>query len=103
MIYKSTQGILLSGFANIKGAGQLAHPSSLSSAFVIHLLNSVILKLAPSAISQIYLVSVAEKAAFGMILSETLKTGFVVSMLNIHVNADQIHKPGSWDMHIESV
>ena len=104
MIYKSTQGILLSGFANIKGAGQLAHPSSLSSAFAIHLLNSVILKLAPSAISQIYLVSVAEKAAFGMILSETLKTGFVVSMLiNIHVNADQIHKPGSWDMHIESV
>ena len=33
----------------------------------------------------------AEKAGFGMILSETLKTGFVASMLiYIHVNADPI-------------
>ena len=51
-----------------------------------------------------YLVSVAEKAVFGMILSETLKTGFVASMLiYIHVNAAPIHKPGSCDMHIENV
>ena len=43
-----------------------------------------------------------EKAGFGMILSETLKTGFVASMLiYIHVNADPIHKPGSCDMHID--
>ena len=45
----------------------------------------------------------AEKAGFGVILSETLKTGFVASMLiYMHVNADPIHKPGSCDMHIEN-
>ena len=39
-----------------------------------------------------------------MIFSETLKTGFVASMLMyIHVNADLIHKPGSCDMPIEGV
>ena len=44
----------------------------------------------------------AKKAGFAMILSETLKTGFVASMLiNSHVNADPIHKPGSCDMHIK--
>ena len=45
-----------------------------------------------------------EKAGFGMILSETLKTGFVASMLiYIYANADPIHRPGSCDMHIEIV
>ena len=74
------------------------------SAFAIHLLKSIILKLAPSKISLFYLVSVAEKAVFGMIFSETLKTGFVASMLiYIYVNADPIHKPGSCDMHIKGV
>ena len=63
------------GVCEQKGADQLAHPRSLISAFAIHLLNSFILKLAPSEISLFYLVSVAEKAGFGMILSETLKTG----------------------------
>ena len=70
----------------------------------IKTLNIIILKLAPSEISLFYLVSVAEKAGFGMILSETLKTGFVASMLiYIHVNADPIFKPGSCDMRIENV
>ena len=65
----------------------------------IHKLNSIVSKLAPSEISLFYLVSVAEKAGFGMILSETLKTGFVASMLiYIHVNADPIFKPGSCDI-----
>ena len=78
--------------------------TSLISAFAIHLLNSIILKLAPGKISPFYLVSVAERAGFGMILLGTLKTGFVASMLiYIHVNADPIHKPGSCDMHIEGV
>ena len=77
---------------------------SLISAFAIHFLNSIILNLAPSEISLFYLVSVAEKAGFGMILLETLNTGFVASMLiYIHVNADPIHKPVSCDMHIEGV
>ena len=98
------RGILPSGFANNKGADQLAHPRSLISAFAIHKLNRIVLKLAPSEISLFYLVSLVEKAGFGMILSETLKTGSVASMLiYIHVNTDPIHKPGSCDMHIENV
>ena len=84
-IIKGTRGILPSGSANNKGADQLAHPCSLLSAFAIHKLNSIVSKLAPREISLFYLISVAEKAGFGMILSETLKTGFVASMLiNIH-------------------
>ena len=92
------------GVCKQKGADQLAHPRSLISAFAIHKLNSIVSKLAPSEISLFYLVSVAEGAGFGMILSETLKTGFVASMLiYIHVNADPIFKPGSCDMRIENV
>ena len=80
------------------------HPRYLTGAFAIHKLNSTVFKLAPSEILLFYLVSVAEKAGFGMILSKTLKTGFVTSMLiYIHVNADPIHKPGSCDMHTENV
>ena len=98
------RGILPSGSANNKGADQLAHPRSLVSASAIHKLNLIVFKLAPSEISLFYLVSVAEKAGFGVILSETLKTGFVALMLiYIHVNADPTHKPGSCDMHIENV
>ena len=87
-----------------KGADQLVHGCSLISTFAIHLLKSIILKLASSEISLFYLVSVAEKAGFGMSFSETLKTGFVALMLiYIHVNADPIHKSGSCDMQIESI
>ena len=90
------------GSANNKCADQLAHPRSLISAFAIHLLNSIILKHAPIEISLFYLVSVAEKAGFGMILSETLKTGFVASMhIYNHVNADPVHKPGPCEVHID--
>ena len=93
--------------ANTKGAGHLAHPRSLISAFAIHLLNSIILKLAPSKTSLFDLVSVAEKAGFGMILTETMmEAGFVASILiyiHVRVNGDPIHKPGSCDMHIESI
>ena len=56
--------------ANNKGTDQLAHPRSLISAFAIYKLNSIAFKLAPSETSIFYLVSVAEKAGFGMILSE---------------------------------
>ena len=96
--------MLPSGSANNIGADQLAHPCSLISAFAIHKLNSIVSKLAPSEISLFYLVSLAEKAGFVMILSETLKTGFVASLLiYIHVNGDLIFKPGSCDMRIENV
>ena len=98
------RGILPLGSANNKGANQFAHLRSLISAFAIHKLNSIIFILALCEISLSYLVSVAEKAGFSMILWETLKTGFVASMLiYIHVNADPIHKPSSCDMHIENV
>ena len=80
------------------------HPCSLISVFAIHKLNRIVFKLAPSEISLFYLVSVAEKAGFCMILSEALKTGYVTSMLiYIHVNGDPVNKPGSCDMHIENV
>ena len=67
--------------ASKKGTDQLAHPRSLISAFAIYKLNSIVFRLAPSETSLFYLVSVAENADIGMILSETLKTGFVASML----------------------
>ena len=90
--------------ANNKGADQLAHPRSLISVFAIHLLNSIILKLAQIEISLFYPVSEAEKAGFGMILSETPKTGFVAPMrIYINLNADPVHKPGSCNVHIENV
>ena len=50
-IWVSTSEILSSGFANIKGADQPAHPCSLSSTFIISLLESMISKLATSKIS----------------------------------------------------
>ena len=66
-------------FANNKGAGQSAHPHSLISAFVIHLLVSIIPKLATSEISIFQLTSVAEQAGLNLTLSKTPKTGFVVT------------------------
>ena len=79
------------GSTNNKGTDQLAHLRSLISAFAIHLLKSIILKVSPSKILLFYLAYVAEKAGFGMILTETLKLDFFASMLiYIHVNADTI-------------
>ena len=62
---------------NNKGADQPALPHSLVSTFVICFLKSTISKLATSAISNLELVPVAEQAGLNLILSETLKTGFV--------------------------
>ena len=55
------------------------HPCSLISAFVIHLLESFISRPATSKISIFYLVSVAEETGLSFVLSETPKTGFLVS------------------------
>ena len=55
----------LCGFANNKGADQLAHPCSLISAFVIHLLESVISKF--GVISIFYPVSVTEETALSLL------------------------------------
>ena len=75
-IWASTRENLFSKVSNSKGADQPAHPCSLISVFVIHLLESIISKLADD-ISIFWLVSVAEETDFSLALSETLKTGFV--------------------------
>ena len=49
--WASTRENLFSGFANIKGADQPAHPRRLISAFVIRFLKSIISKLASRKIS----------------------------------------------------
>ena len=56
---------------------QPAHLYSLISNFVIHLLESIISKLATSEISFFGVVSVAEQAGLGMTILETPKTGFL--------------------------
>ena len=63
------------GLANKKGSGQPAHPRSLTSAFVIRLLESIISRLATFGISIFYLVFVTEQVGFNLILSETPKAG----------------------------
>ena len=65
------------GLANNKGSGQLAHPRSLISGFVIRLLESIIPRLAIYVrnFNFFYLGSVTEQAGFNLILSETPKAG----------------------------
>ena len=65
------------GCANNKGADQPAHPHSLIRAFVTHLLQSIISRLATSEISIFLLVSVAEQTGLNHTLSETPKKGFL--------------------------
>ena len=67
------------GFVNNKGADQPAHPHRLISAFVIHVLESIISKLATSEIFIFELISVAEETGLNLALMETLKTGFVAT------------------------
>ena len=64
-------------FENNKGAAQPAHPRSLISAFINHLLESIISKLASSGISIFLLVTIAEETCLSLALSVTPKTGFV--------------------------
>ena len=66
------------GFANNTGSDQPVHPLSLTSAFVIHkvLLASIIPRLDLSKIS------VAEQAGLSLALSETLKTGFNILIID---------------------
>ena len=66
-------------FANNKGAYQPAYPCSLISVFVISLLESIISRLATSEILIFYLVTVAEETGLCVTLSETLKTGYLVT------------------------
>ena len=62
-------------FANNKGADQLAHPRSLTSAFVVRSLGSIIPLVSKSEIPSLYLASVAPQVA------KSPKTGFLVTRL----------------------
>ena len=69
----------LQWFANNKGADQPVHPHSLISTFVIPFAECIISKLATSAISFFYLVSIAKEIGLSLALSETPITGFLTS------------------------
>ena len=69
-------------YANNKGADQPAHPRSLISTFVVHILDSIIPLVSISKISRLQLASVAEQAGLSLTWSETPKTGFLVTCLN---------------------
>ena len=75
------------GFANSKGADQPAHTLRLISAFVIHILESLISKLATNEISFFLLVSVAGETGLILALSETPKTGFVAPRPNFKLHS----------------
>ena len=62
-----------------KSTEQPAHPGRLISTFVIHVLESILARLATSEISISKLVSVAEETGVSLFFSEILKTGFVTS------------------------
>ena len=64
----------LRGSVDNKGGDQPAHPHSLITTFVIHLLERVITKLATSEIAISWVVAVAEQAGLSMTWSETPKT-----------------------------
>ena len=68
---------LSSEVMNNTGVDHPAHPRSLISAFVIHLLERSIFKLASSKILIFQLVSEAQKTGLSLGFSETPKTGFV--------------------------
>ena len=79
---------LLMPYANNKGAGQLAHPCSLISAFLVRCLDSIIRLLAIAEISRLLLVSIAEQAGLCLTWSNIPKTGFLLTML-IYVSSLQ--------------
>ena len=66
-------------YANNKGGDQPAHPRSLTSAFVVRWLDSIIHPLAKAEISNPQLVSVNEQAGLSLTWSQTTKTGFLVT------------------------
>ena len=67
----------LQRFANNTGADQPVNSGRLISAFVIHLMVSIICKLASGEFSIFQLVCVAEVTGLKLILSENLKTSFL--------------------------
>ena len=89
------------GLRTTKVQTRPAHSCSLISPFIIHLLESVISRLATSEISIFQLVSVLEQTGLGLDLWETLKTGFISTRENLscgllnNTGADQPAHPHS--------
>ena len=83
--------ICLWGCVNNEGADQPAHPRSLSSTFVIHILKSIRSKFATSEISVFLLVSVAEETGLSLAMSETPKDKFyhneahIIDLINAYI------------------
>ena len=73
---------LIIPFANNKGAGQPVHPQSLSSAFAVRCLDSMISLVPIFAISLLSLASVAEQAGLSLTMLKTPKTGFLMMRSN---------------------
>ena len=61
------------------------HSHSLISAYVFHILESIISNLARSQISMFWLVSVIEQAGLGITWLETLKTAARFSLNKAHI------------------
>ena len=68
-------------YANNKGADQFAHPRSLISAFAVRCLDGTIPLVFISEISSLCLAYLAAQAVLCLTLSQTPKTGFLVTRL----------------------
>ena len=66
----------LMSYANNKGADQPAHPRSLTSAFVVRCLDSVMSLVSVTKISSLMLASIAEQASLSLTWSETPEDTF---------------------------
>ena len=73
------QKTCLRGFANNKGVDHPAHMRSLISTFVVCLTESIMSRHSPREISMFWLVYVAEQANLNITLSDSPKTGFVMT------------------------
>ena len=71
-------------YANIKGADQPAHPSSLISTFIVRCLDSIIPLLAIAELSRLYLDSSAEQAGLSLNWSQIPKTCLLVMGLKVN-------------------
>ena len=74
---------LFLSYANNKGSDQPAHPRSLISTFVVRSLDSVILVVAMYKISRLLLVSVIAQTGLSLSWSQTARTGFLATRLDL--------------------
>ena len=77
-------------YANTKGADQPAHPRSLTSAFVVLCLDSVMSLISVTKVSSLLLASVAEQASLSLTWSETLEDTFSYKAAQLGFSVIQI-------------